>query len=140
MTDPAPRHRRAAKAAYLGGALLLLTGSSGAVALLRLGWSALNEHAPRMGELLAPFFFVAWLAAVFGGATVIAGGIAYRHRKRILAKLLIGFGAGVGVIPFVLGLVFVWATGGDPIRFLFSLAVTVQGLGLLLALYAQATG
>lgn len=138
MAPRVRQRRRAVRAAYIGGLLLFLTGSTGALALVRFGWRALQDWAPALGGLLKPVFLFAALIAFLGGISVMVGGWLLDHDQRWPGKIVIALGAGVGVVAFVLYLVLVIATGGNPLRILTSMALSLHGLGLLLSLYAQA--
>lgn len=140
MTEAPDRRRRAARAAYLAGALLILTGGTGAVALVRVGWRTLNSLTPDVGPLLAPLFLAAWIVAVLGGFSVLAGAYVLERHSRLLGKTLIGLGAGVGLLTFGLYLFVFLVSGGNVVRLFMTAGLSLQGIGILLALYAQARG
>ena len=124
---PAKRRGRAARAAYASGVLLLLTGGTGAIALVRLGWQVTNAISPTLGGLLGPIF----------GLSVIAGGYLLEHGHRRTGKLVILLGAGVGLITLALNLLLLTLKGGNPAEGLISTALTLHGVGIFLAVYAQ---
>lgn len=127
------------RAAYAGGFLLLLTGGTGAAALIRFGWALLHEGFPTLGRLLAPVFLSLLILAALGGLTVLLGGYLLQRGKRRWARFLIGLGAGAGLLGLVLHLLLISLSGGNPIQEVLSIASTLHGVGLLLAVYAQTT-
>lgn len=134
------RTKRARAAAYAGGAILVLTGGPGAVGLVRFGWRAVESLAPVLGRALGPLFVLALLVAALGGFSVLAGAYLLGRRKRLLGKLFLRLGAGVGLLSFAIDVVLLAMAGENPLVPLVSTAATLRGVGLLLALYAQATG
>lgn len=129
----------AQQAAYLGGVLVLLTGGSGALVMVRVGRRLLETVSPRLAGFLHPFFLAVALVAAAGGLSVIVGGY-FLTRRRLLGKVLITLGSGVGLLGFAAQIVAVTIAGRDPAMVVLRLALTVQGVGVLCVLYAQARG
>lgn len=134
------RRRVASRAAYVGGLLLVLTGSTGAAAIIAVGHGALASVAPEVADFLLPLFLVLMIAALLGGFSVVLGGYVLHRHHRFLGKVLIWLGAGAGLLPFALNIVLLIVTGRNPLESLAATAMTLQGLGVLLALFAQAWG
>lgn len=134
----ATRRRRAIRAAIVSGVLLMLSGGAGSAWLAVAGWEFVHVFAPEVASVLAPLVLVAVLIATLGGLSVLAGAWMLHRHRRIAGKLFIALGAGTGLFGLLLNFgVFVFA-GGNPLDFLLSLALTVYGAGILLAVYAQA--
>lgn len=134
------RRRIASRAAYVGGAFLVLTGSTGAAAIITDGHEALASVAPEAADFLLPLLFVLMVAALLGGFSVILGGYVLHRHHRFMGKVLIWLGAGAGLVPFALNIVLLIVAGRNPLESLAATAMTLQGLGVLLALFAQAWG
>lgn len=134
------RRQRAAKAAYAGGFLLFLSGSAGSAALIGVGFSAVREHAPRLSPAILPLIYAAAIIVALGGLSVMVGGWLLQHKSRIGGKVVIALGAGSGLILFVFNFAVVLIAGNNPLLVVFTMGTTIQGVGVLLALYAQAIG
>jgi hypothetical protein len=128
--------RAAASAAYLGGFLLFATGGSGAVAVVALGRRLVDALSPHVAEFLAPLFFIVAVLAALGGLTVIAAGYML-PRQRLVGKVLLWLGSGVGLLTFAVHVVALTFAGRDAATDVLDSAVTVQGIAVLIVLYAQ---
>jgi len=124
----------------VGGVLLILSGGTGAVAMIRLGWSVVAALSPALGDVLAPLFVAVLLIAALGGGAVVIGAHLLEAGHRRTGKLLIALGAGAGLLGLVLHLAAVAFAGGNPMREMIATALTMHGAGSLLAIYARMAG
>lgn len=128
--------KAAARAAYIGGFLLFVTGSTGAVAVVKLGYRLVMFVSPGAAEVLTPLFLIVGLAAALGGLTVVvAGYVLTRHRGT--GKALLWLGSGVGLVTFLAHCVVITLAGRDILTDILASAVTAQGMAVLVVLYAQ---
>lgn len=132
-----PRPRQAARAAYVSGLLLILTGGTGAVGLIALGWELARLVAPDLEPAVRPFFVVAFLVAALGGFSVVAGGWLLSRHRLWAGRVFVRLGAGVGLMGLLLDIVFLAATSSDPGLAVVSAALTLRSFALVLAAYAQ---
>lgn len=128
--------KEAAQAAYVGGFLLIVTGGTGAVATVQLGSRLVNTLSPSMAKLLEPLFFIVGLAAALGGVTVVVAAFMLT-RKRFVGKILLLLGSGVGLISFLVQIWGLVVAGRDPATDILKSATTVQGMAVLIVLYAR---
>ena len=128
----------AALFAYIGGTLLLVAGATGSVGLLgtvieyiidALGGAA----ADVLLILLQTLHFVADL----GGASVVIGGSFILNDRKRIGRFLIGLGAGVGLIGFLIILVSAFLHGWvSAANFLFLVTHSVGWVGVIFAIVA----
>lgn len=121
----------------MGGLLLFLTGTSGAVWVVRVGWQVLATLAPRLAEVVKPLFVLALLVALLGGLSVMLGGWFLARGYRFGARVLLTLGIGTGFLGLLLQAISHVATGGGLLGAALGVVLTLQGIGLLLANYAR---
>ena len=125
------RNTTAAGIGVTAGVLLLISGTSGAAS-----WETIaafvteyltDDHWVRL--ILAGLIGIASL----GGISVICGAILVGCGRITTGKLIIGIGAGIGLIGFAIGLLVTVSQGGSVMAQYSSLG----GIGLLLSILAR---
>jgi hypothetical protein len=111
-----PRNKIAGVLCIVGGALLVVAGTTGMKPLLE---EILKYIQPTVdtSPILATIFRVLIFIAALGGISVIIGGLLIFHVPRI-GKLLVMLGAGLGLVGFMIPISLAWHQG-IPINELF---------------------
>jgi hypothetical protein len=124
--------------AFVGGALLIIAGVTGSVGIVGKAIEYLIDHlggpaADLLSIVLQALNFIADL----GGVAVIFGGVLiYMERKRV-AKFIIGIGAGMGLIGFLIILISALFHGwAYTLSFLFVIFQSVGWIGVILSIAA----
>jgi hypothetical protein len=124
--------------AFVGGALLIIAGVTGSVGIVGKAIDYLIDHlggstADVLSIVLQALNFIADL----GGVAVIFGGVLiYMERKRV-AKFVIGIGAGMGLIGFLITLISAFFHGwAYTLSFLLIIVQSVGWIGVLLSIAA----
>ena len=115
---PSGRNKAAMYVAVVAGILLLVSGMSGAAAWADLG-DFVKENVSD-NEAVHYLFAILILIASMGGIAVIIGGLLIYRNATGTGKFLIGLGAGMGLLGFIIsvavaasqGTVSVWMFGG----------------------------
>jgi hypothetical protein len=124
--------------AFVGGALLIIAGVTGSVGIVGKAIEYLIDH---VGGSTADVFSIVLHALNFiadlGGVSVIFGGVLiYMERKRV-AKFVIGVGAGMGLIGFLITLISALFHGWVyTLSFLLVIVQSVGWIGVLLSIAA----
>jgi len=124
--------------AFVGGALLIIAGVTGSVGIVGMAIEYLIDHlggptADMLSIVLQALNFIADL----GGVAVIVGGVLiYMGRKRV-AKFIIGIGAGMGLIGFLILLISALFHGWVyTVYFLFIIFQSLGWIGVILSIAA----
>jgi hypothetical protein len=104
-----PRNKTAGLLCIMGGALLVIAGTTGMKPLLE---QILTYIQPTVDSspFLATIFKVLIFVATLGGISIIIGGLLTFHVPRI-GKLLVMLGAGLGLFGFMIPMSLVWHQG-----------------------------
>jgi len=123
----------------ISGALLIISGSTGGLGL----WALLPwlvgvlglpaEVAAVVNLVMTALLFVAGL----GGLSVILGSILFAWGRVRLGRLLVGLGAGVGIISLVLSLLQMYLSGILNVTLMLALAQTPGWAGAVLSIVAR---
>jgi hypothetical protein len=128
----------AALMAYIGGTLLLLAGATGSVGIVG---TIIEYMIENLGGVTANFLSMVlqvlnFVADLGGVAVIIGGSFVLTERKRT-GRFIIGLGAGMGLIGFLLilasALLHGWANAID---FLFIISQSVGWIGVIFAIIA----
>ncbi len=109
-----PRNKTAGILCIVGGALLVVAGTTGMKPLLE---EILNYIQPAVNASPILATRVLIFIAALGGISVIIGGLLIFHVPRI-GKLLVMLGAGLGLVGFMIPMSLAWHQG-IPINELF---------------------
>ncbi|MGA3405627.1 MAG: hypothetical protein ABSD49_07850 [Candidatus Bathyarchaeia archaeon] len=104
-----PRNKTAGTMCIVGGALLVVAGTTGMKPLLE---EILKYSQPTVDAfpILATIFRVLIFIAALGGISVIIGGLLTFYVPRI-GKLLVMLGAGLGLFGFMIPMSLAWYQG-----------------------------
>lgn len=128
----------AALLAYVGGTLLLVAGATGSVGIVG---TVIKYLVANLGGATADFLSMVlqvlhFVADLGGVAVIIGGSLILTDRKRI-GGLIVGLGAGMGLIGFVLILASAFLHGWtNAIDFLLMITQSVGWIGVIFALAA----
>ena len=124
--------------AFVGGALLIVAGVTGSVGIVGTAIEYLIDHlggptADLLSIVLQALNFIADL----GGVAVIFGGVLiYMERKRV-AKFIIGIGAGMGLVGFLIILISAFFHGWVyTFSFLLVISQSLGWIGVILSIAA----
>ena len=128
----------AATLAYAGGTLLLLAGATGSTGIIGAILEFLIEN---LGGATADLFTLILQAlniiAGLGGISVIIGGYLVTKKRARTAKLIIGLGAGMGLVGFLIILVSAFLTGWvSVINLLIIMSQSIGWIGILFSISA----
>jgi hypothetical protein len=90
--------------ALVGGILMLIAGMVGSIGIIGFAFQELQTYFPQYANLIAVVLAVLTVIASLGGIAVIIGGFLLLRARLTTGKLLIGLGAGVGIIGAIIGL------------------------------------
>ena len=104
-----PKNKTAGLLCIMGGALLVVAGTTGMKPLLE---QILTYIQPTIdaSPILATIFRVLIFIAALGGISVIIGGLLTFHVPKI-GKLLVMLGAGLGLLGFMIPMSLAWHQG-----------------------------
>jgi hypothetical protein len=111
-----PRNRTAGLLCIMGGALLVVAGTTGMKPLLEEILMYI-QPAVDASPILSTIFRVLIFIAALGGISVTIGGLLTFYVPRI-GKLLVMLGAGLGLLGFMIPMMLAWHQG-IPINELF---------------------
>ena len=128
----------AALLAYVGGTLLLLAGATGSVGIIGTVIAYIIDH---LGGATADFLSIVLqllhFVADLGGVSVIIGGSLILNERKRIGKFIIGLGAGMGLIGFILVLASALLHGWTgAIDFLLTMSQSVGWIGIIFAIAA----
>jgi hypothetical protein len=124
--------------AFVGGALLIIAGVTGSVGIVG---TAIEYLIDQLGGPTADILSIVLQALNFiadlGGVAVIFGGaLIYMERKRV-AKFIIGIGAGMGLIGFLITLISAFFHGwAYTLAFLLVISQSLGWIGVILSIAA----
>jgi len=124
--------------AFVGGALLIIAGVTGSVGIVGKAIEYLIDHlGGSTADLLSIVLQALHFIANLGGVAVIFGGVLiYMERKRV-AKFIMGIGAGMGLIGFLITLISAFFHGWVyTLSFLFIIVQSVGWIGVILSIVA----
>ena len=132
-----PRNKIAGVLCIVGGALLVVAGTTGMKPLLE---QILKYIQPTVdaSPILATIFRVLIFIAALGGISVIIGGLLILNVPRI-GKLLVMLGAGLGLLGFLIPMSLAWHQG-IPLNELFEGYVSSTAgyvLGIMLTIIGR---
>ena len=128
----------AALLAYIGGTLLLLAGATGSVGIVGTVIEYMIENlGGATADFLSMVLQVLNFVADLGGVAVIIGGSFVLTERKRMGRFIIGLGAGMGLIGFLLilasALLHGWA---NVIDFLLIISQSVGWIGVIFAIIA----
>ena len=128
----------AALLAYIGGTLLLLAGATGSVGIVGTIIEYMIENlGGTTANFLSMVLQVLNFVADLGGVAVIIGGSFVLTERKRTGRFIIGLGAGMGLIGFLLilasALLHGWA---NVIDFLLIISQSVGWIGVIFAIIA----
>jgi hypothetical protein len=136
----ASRLRTAFLLALVAGFLMILAGLTGSIGILGMAFSELQLHFPAYADAIGLVLLILTVIASLGGVAVILGGFLVWRDRLTTGKLLIGLGAGIGLITLVVGLASGLAQGwGLEASFMavFATGQVIGWVGLFLSLFAR---
>jgi len=124
--------------AFVGGALLIIAGVTGSVGVVGKAIEYLIDHlggptADMLSIVLQALNFIADL----GGVAVISGGVLIHMERKRFAKFIIGIGAGMGLIGFLISLISALFHGwAYTLSFLLIIFQSLGWIGVILSITA----
>jgi hypothetical protein len=130
MKQASRRNRIASLIAYVSGAMLIASGSTGVSSLQKVRDATLAiVNIP----LIQRMFVLVLILASLGGLTVIIGGTLIKNNFVRTGKIFLWIGSGVGLVSLMVNLFTTASAEGLSLVVLFSLS----SMGVLLAIVAQ---
>jgi hypothetical protein len=130
--------KMAAIFAYVGGTLLLIAGATGSTGIIGTIIEYLIENlggatANLLSLILQTLNFIADL----GGISVIIGGLFIINQRTRIGKFIIGIGAGMGLVGFLIILASAFLHGWiNIINFVTIIAQSIGWIGIILSITA----
>ena len=124
--------------AYSGGALLITAGATGSTGIIGkiMEYLIENLNGPT-ADLLSIILHIMNIVAGMGGTSVIAGGFLISKKRVRTGKFVIGLGAGMGFIGFLIVLTSAFLNGWvNAVNFLIIISHLVGWTGILLSIAA----
>lgn len=121
----------ASRLAFISGALLILTGTSGLATWNKIQ-TFITTHIINISLFNIIFLFLTLFSAL-GGLTVILGGTMLRTKNPKFGKLLILLGSGAGLIGLIISFLFSIKVGNVDL----APGISFATIGILLAITAQ---
>lgn len=121
-----------------GGLLMLIFSVTGSASFFALIFAIAAEHLGAEAALVLSIILVIFaIVALGGGISVILGACLVSREKFRIGKLIIGLGAGMGLIGLIIFLVLcIWA--GTPLAIIsFVINGSVGLFGVLLTIFAR---
>ena len=130
--------KTAVTVAYAGGVLLLVAGATGSTGILGRVIEYLVAHLDgATADLLSLILHILNIIAGLGGVSVILGGWLVSKKRVRTGKFVIGLGAGMGLIGFIIVLGSAFLHGWvNAINFLIVVAQSTGWTGILLSIAA----
>jgi len=132
------RRNIAALFAYAGGTLLLIAGATGSTGIIGtiIEYIIENLGGPT-ADVLSLILQALNLVADLGGASVIIGGSFIINQRIRIGKFLIGLGAGMGLIGFMIILASAFIQGWvNAINFVVIISQSIGWIGIILSIAA----
>ena len=125
--------------AFLSGILLIVAGAVGSVGIIGTAIEYAIEYlGGSMADMLSLLLQALNLIASLGGLAVIAGGILIYVGRKGLGKFIIGLGAGMGLIGFLVvmgsAILHGWS---HTVYFLVLVSQSLGWIGTILAIFAR---
>jgi len=132
------RRNIAALFAYVGGTLLLIAGAIGSTGIIGTIIEYLIENlGGPTADVLSLILQALNLVADLGGASVIIGGSFIITQRIRIGKFLIGLGAGMGLIGFMIILASAFIQGWvNAINFVVIISQSIGWIGIILSIAA----
>ena len=132
------RRNIAALFAYVGGTLLLIAGAIGSTGIIGTIIEYLIENlGGPTADVLSLILQALNLVADLGGASVIIGGSFIINQRIRIGKFLIGLGAGMGLIGFMIILASAFIQGWvNAINFVVIISQSIGWIGIILSIAA----
>lgn len=130
--------KTAAMLAYVGGALLLIAGATGSTGIIGTTMEYLIEHiGGATADLLSLILQALNIIAGLGGISVIAGATLILKQQTRTGRIIIGLGAGTGLIGFIIILASAFLHGWvNAINFITAIAQSIGWIGIILSIAA----
>lgn len=131
----------AATLAYVGGTLLLLAGATGSTGIIGAILEFLIENlGGATADLLKLILQTLNIIAGLGGISVIIGGYLITKKRARTAKFIIGLGAGMGLIGFLIILASAFLNGWvSVINLIVIMSQSIGWVGILFSIAATVT-
>ncbi len=133
------RNKIAALLAYVGGTLLLVAGATGSTGIIGTILEYLIENlGGATADMASLVLQVLNVIADLGGISVIIGGSLIINQRIRTGKFLIGIGAGMGLIGFLIILVSAFLHGWiNALNFLTTIIQSIGWIGVIISLTAR---
>ena len=128
----------AAVLAFVAGVLLIVAGSTGSTGIVGMALTFLIDYldGPTGGLLSIVLKALNFIADLGGVSVIIGGALIYVERKRA-GKFVIGIGAGMGLIGFIIILISALFHGwAYTLSFLFIIFQSLGWIGAILSIAA----
>ena len=124
--------------AYVGGTLLLIAGATGSTGIIGTIIDYLIENlGGATADLLSLILQALNFIADLGGISVIIGGLLIINQRTRIGKFIIGIGAGMGLIGFLIILVSALLHGWiNVINFVTIISQSIGWIGIILSITA----
>jgi len=128
----------AALFAYLGGTLLLIAGATGSTGIVGTIIEYLIENlGGATADLLSLILQALTFVADLGGISVIIGGSLIINQRPRIGKFIIGIGAGMGLVGFLIILALAFLHGWiNVINFITIISQSIGWIGIILSITA----
>ena len=128
----------AALLAYLGGTLLLIAGATGSTGIVGTIIEYLIENlGGATADLLSLILQALTFVADLGGISVIIGGSLIINQRPRIGKFIIGIGAGMGLVGFLIILASAFLHGWiNVINFITIISQSIGWIGIILSITA----
>jgi len=128
----------AALFAYLGGTLLLIAGATGSTGIVGTIIEYLIENlGGATADLLSLILQALTFVADLGGISVIIGGSLIINQRPKIGKFIIGIGAGMGLVGFLIILALAFLHGWiNVINFITIISQSIGWIGIILSITA----
>jgi hypothetical protein len=128
----------AALLAYLGGTLLLIAGATGSTGIVGTIIEYLIENlGGATADLLSLILQALTFVADLGGISVIIGGSLIINQRPRIGKFIIGIGAGMGLVGFLIILALAFLHGWiNVINFITIISQSIGWIGIILSITA----
>ena len=130
--------KMAAIFAYVGGTLLLIAGATGSTGIIGTIIEYLIENlGGATADLLSLILQALNFIADLGGISVIIGGSFIINKRTRIGKFIIGIGAGMGLVGFLIILASAFLQGWiNVINFVTIISQSIGWIGIILSITA----
>jgi len=130
--------KMAAIFAYVGGIFLLIAGATGSTGIIGTIIEYLIENlGGAIANLLSLILHALNFIADLGGISVIIGGLFIINQRTRIGKFIIGIGAGMGLVGFLIILASAFLHGWiNIINFVIIIAQSIGWIGIILSITA----